>query len=132
VIALSQAPVPLDYRIRLGIELVLAGERARALGQVEQVTSSEGVAANDFYMLACLYSICAAAAHDDQGIPLRERARLVESDISSGLRWLRCAARAKFFAHASRRDQVKVDSDLEFLRKSRQFLEIVGSTVSKP
>jgi tetratricopeptide (TPR) repeat protein len=131
VIDLSGQPAPARYRLGLALELLHAGELARALAEARQLKSTEGVSGGDCYNLGCLYSLAAAAVRHDKGVPSEQRARLTQSHIADALRWLRSAAEAGYFRDAANRDHARKDSDLEIVRDRAEFRQIIESNGAK-
>jgi hypothetical protein len=132
VIELSDQPIPTQPRVRLAIERLLNGELRRALDLAKELKPSDEVASEECYDLACLYSLCAAAARDDQGIPDKQRQDLVQSHIADAIRWLKAAAAAGFFHDPANRDLPQKDPDLKILRDRPGFLQIIESGPAKP
>ncbi len=128
---LSSQPVPAEYRIRLAIELIYAGEAARALAQAQLVQPTPNISDEDCYNLACIYSRSATNLRNNQGLPSDQRANLVESHISSSLRWLKAAAETGIFGKPEWQDQAKKDSDLDILRDRPEFRQLIESNGAK-
>ena len=131
VVELSTQPVPTEYRLRLAIELVYAGELVRALAQAQLVKPSPDISGEDCYNLACIYSRSAANAQNEKSGSLDQQARLIESHVLDALRWLRSAAKAGLFKDPAQRDQAKKDPDLEILRNRKEFRQFIESTSAK-
>ena len=75
VVELAREPVPPEYRIRLAIELLQAGELAAAKTQTQLLKPAPEVSAADGYNVACLMALSAAAtAKDTRTAPDEARA----------------------------------------------------------
>ncbi len=132
VVELSDPPVPAEYRIRLAIELVSAGEVGQALAQAQVVQPAPGISGVDCYNLGCLFSLCARAVRKDTGRSPDQRANLAESHIAEAIRWLKAAGEAGFFRDPANRELAKKDSDLEILRDRPEFRQLVEPSTAKP
>jgi tetratricopeptide (TPR) repeat protein len=128
VVELAREPVPPDHRIRLAIELVLAGDMAGARTQTQLLNPASKTSAADCYNLACVMALSAAAAGKDTRTLLAERARLVEADISDALRWLESAARSGFFKDPANRDHARNDPDLSVLASRAEFRKLIETS----
>jgi hypothetical protein len=130
VVELSKQPVPPEYRVRLAVELISAGDTGQAEAQLAQPIS--GISGNDCYNFACIFSRAAAEVSHDQSVPSNQRARRVEAHISNAFRWLKAAAETGIFGKSERRDQAKKDANLEKIRDRPVFCQIIEAAGSKP
>jgi tetratricopeptide (TPR) repeat protein len=131
VVELSPDPVPAAYRISLAIVLTRCGEMARAVAEARLVKDGPDVAPMDRYNLGCVFAKAAQAAQDDPKSKPEERQRLVASDITDALRWLKSAADKGYFHEASQRAHAEKDPDLVILVGRPEFREIIGNAQTK-
>jgi tetratricopeptide (TPR) repeat protein/tRNA A-37 threonylcarbamoyl transferase component Bud32 len=127
VVQLSSLPVPVSYRVRLAIELLLIGETARALDQAKLVNPSSEISGDDRYNLGCLFGLLATNASKDSRAVPEERVRLVESFIGEALVWLKSASSAGFFQKPANCDHARKDPDLAILRDRAEFQKLIES-----
>jgi len=132
VVELAREPVPPEYRIRLAIELLQAGEMAGAKTQTQLLKPAPEISAADGYNVACLMALSAAATAKDTRTAPDERARLVESDIRVAIRWLQCAASSGFFKEPGNRDHARKDPDLAILAGRAEFRKLLESSAAEP
>jgi serine/threonine-protein kinase len=133
VIELCDGKVPLEYHIRIAIELAQAGELDTAKSHADLVTSIAGVPGVDCHDLGNLYSLWAARVRDDQTRPTEGRSAVVASGISQALRWLKAAQAAGLYkAVPSLRDQSRNDRDFAIVRDRPEFGEIFGKDSATP
>jgi tetratricopeptide (TPR) repeat protein len=116
VIRLADQPAPLAYRLLLAIEVARNRERGRALGYVQELKSSDGIARDDCYNVACVHALCAAAARADNGLRPEQRGELEASHVAEAKRWLEAAVAAAGPLEANDvRARAREDPDLRIL-----------------
>jgi tetratricopeptide (TPR) repeat protein len=132
VIQFTNPPVPVEYHLRIAIELAQAGQLAGARDHAENVTSSTDVGGEDCHNLACLYSLCAARARDDRALSPGEQKARADCDVQSAIRWLKAADATGLYKDVpSLRDQSRNDPDFAILRDRSEFADIFGRSVVK-
>jgi tetratricopeptide (TPR) repeat protein len=132
VVELSAQPVPAEYRVRLAVALLHAGEQAAAFTQAQFLKPGKAVDKGDCYDLGCIFARAAEAVRNDKQLSADQRAKLVESHISDALSWLVAASKAGFFRDAANRDQAQSDPDLTILRDNETFRQLVEPPQVKP
>jgi tetratricopeptide (TPR) repeat protein len=104
--------------------LARAGDHAHAAAEAGQIAMIDRLPAEMLYNLACVVSLCAAAAKDDAGLAERYAARAVEL--------LARAEAAGFFNDASGAEHLDNDTDLDALRERNDFRKFVGKLTDAP
>jgi hypothetical protein len=132
VVELSARPVPAEYRVRLAIELMFAGDRGGALTQAQLLKPAADIAQDDCYNIGCIFARSAEDTQKDNQLPAGERAELVESHVTDAIRWLKSSADAGIFADRDGRDQAMTYPDLAILRDKEKFRQLVEPPHAKP
>ncbi len=128
VIELSPQPVPAIYRVRLAIELLKAGETARALTEAQLVKPDPTIGGEDRYDLGCIFARSAASIHADSQLVPQERAGREKAQIKNALSWLKLAADLGLFNDPAFCEQVKKDPDLSILVPLDEFRRIIEAS----
>ncbi len=126
VLELSPHPVPPVYRVQMAIELLKAGEVARALTQARLLQPGPDVTGADRYNLGCVFALAARAIRDESRLSPEERVGLEKSHIETALFWLKSAAEAGVFKDPAVCDQARKDRDLAILVERDEFRGIIG------
>ena len=131
VIELSGDKVPADYRIKLALVLLYAGQVAASSEQAEFLKSADGISADDRYNLGCIFALSAALVQKDGKLPADKRSRQAEKHVGDALWWLKSAADAGFFRDPKQREHAKKDEDLKILWDRDEFRRIVDQVDDK-
>ena len=78
------APQIVNVRIWRAISQVRSGDRAAAASEAASLSNPPPAGGVDRYNLACVYSLCAAAAHADATLATAERGHQAEADLRRG------------------------------------------------
>ncbi|HEV3164114.1 MAG TPA: protein kinase [Isosphaeraceae bacterium] len=124
-----------SYRLMLAFALVRAGDHRRGVAEMEKVAKeweNKSPSGADLYNLACVEALATLAVERDQALAPDERAALSRSCSEQALKWLRRCADSGFLKDPANRDQARKDPDLDAIRGSAQFAEILRASEPPP
>jgi tetratricopeptide (TPR) repeat protein len=118
--ALELSPPPQRPMVQMGraLGLVRAGETARATQAADELLAGAKLAPGILYDAACLFTLAAAAVHDDA--PLRERHAVRAVELLSQ------AQAQGYFRQTGRVEHLKKDDDLATLRERDDYRKLLA------
>jgi tetratricopeptide (TPR) repeat protein len=112
--------------VRIGRAATLArlGEHARAAAEADALGGQQSLAGRDFYNLACVYALAAAAVGRDAQLAKAEQDRRAEQYAGRAVGLLKKAAAAGLVKTAAEIEEMRKAKDLEPLRQRKDFQEL--------
>lgn len=110
--------------------LAATGNHAQATAEAAEFANDEKLFPRDWYDLACVYSLAAAAAKDDAAIPT-EGSQLAERHAGRAVELLRKAQATGYFAAPALAQQLKRDTDLKALQAREDFQNLAADLERK-
>ena len=129
-LTLDSGPGRVYLATALALSLVHAGEHQKAAEQADKLVK-EKLQGSELYNLACVYSLSAAAAVRDKGLPPEEQKTLPERYAGQAVELLQRAADAGFFREAKNAQALRTDPDLAPL-PPRRLCVLPASLSDKP
>lgn len=122
-----------ELRIARAMTLARAGRHAEATREAEQLVGGKSLPPPMRYNLACTYAQASAAVAKDQAVPGKERQNLTERYAAKSFELLQTLQRSGFFKDSSTVAALKNDEDLESIRSSAGFKQLLADiAATKP
>jgi hypothetical protein len=131
-LALAPPAMRTEGRFRRADVLARLGDHRQAAPEARALARLKGWGPGLLYDLACLFSLCSAAAAKDANCPLPLREREAEAHARQAVAVLRRAADAGYFSPAAARAHLAKDPDLDNLRRRADFRAFVAGLAPRP
>ena len=117
----------------LGIDRPRAdsGDHKAAAADVQELAGAKALSGPVLYDLACVFSLCSAAARQDTGLPEGDREKASEAYAIRAIALLQRAEVARFFNDSANVTHAHDDPDLDALRKRPDFMKLLASLGTK-
>jgi hypothetical protein len=109
-----------------------AGDYTRAVAEARALARNSSLPGHALYDLACVHALSASALCRDAGHPLTQREKKAETWARQALDLLRRADRAGLFRDPAMLENLKKDTDLDFLRPRADFQRWLQGIVNPP
>jgi hypothetical protein len=106
------------------------GQWGRALAEADEVSGSQKLSGAGLYDLCCTYALQGAAVAADTGQPAAARAPAAEKAATRAVEMLVRARATGFFGGALFVEKLKMDTDLDALRKRADFQKLLTEVES--
>jgi serine/threonine protein kinase/tetratricopeptide (TPR) repeat protein len=104
------------------LSLAYVGDHARATDEAEKLAAEPGTSAEDFYNLACIFSLSMSAA--------RQGPR-ADKYAARAMEWLAKCRDAGYFKDPTALEQLKIDTDLDALRSRDELKKFLDDLEKK-
>jgi serine/threonine protein kinase/tetratricopeptide (TPR) repeat protein len=113
-----------SWRLGCADTLARMGRHASAMTEVDKLDSQPSLSALYLYNLACVCSLCSAAARRDTALAKAEQDNRAEQYAARAIEFLKKARTAGYFKSAAAMEGMRKDKDLDAVRQRPDFQEL--------